>query len=216
MPRRTVLTERQRAALFDLPQDEATLTRFYTLSEEEIAVVRRRRRPRNRIGFALQLCAFRYPGRLLQPGELIPERMLSFVAAQLGLSGDAVVEYAKCTTTRYQPAFPICIPSNDRALGEGADQASFAPCRVSDARGRARKELQRLSSAVRSVILAYSGRTSPVAGAAYRRSDGGSSHADTVTAGGPRRPLISVRMPANTCLGRAASGERGAPTARRS
>jgi TnpA family transposase len=102
MPRRTVLTDRQRAALFDLPQDEATLTRFYTLSEDEIAVVRRRRRPRNRIGFALQLCAFRYPGRLLQPGELIPGRMLSFIAAQLGLSGDAVVEYAKCTTTRYQ------------------------------------------------------------------------------------------------------------------
>ena len=95
MPRRTVLTERQRAVLFDLPQDEATLTRFYTLSEEEIAVVRRRRRPRNRLGFALQPCAFRYPGRLLQPGELIPERMLAFVAAQLGLSGIA----AKALTT---------------------------------------------------------------------------------------------------------------------
>ncbi|MBD3703911.1 DUF4158 domain-containing protein, partial [Klebsiella pneumoniae] len=38
--------------------------------------IRQRRRPENRIGFALQLCALRYPGRAL-PGEMIPREVLS-------------------------------------------------------------------------------------------------------------------------------------------
>ncbi len=45
--------------------------------------IRQRRRPENRIGFALQLCALRYPGRALAPGEMIPREVLSFVGAQL-------------------------------------------------------------------------------------------------------------------------------------
>jgi TnpA family transposase len=72
MAHRTILTDRQRAALFDLPEDEPTHLRFYVLSDHDIALIRRRRRPSNRLGFALQLCAFRYPGRLIQPSETIP------------------------------------------------------------------------------------------------------------------------------------------------
>ena len=34
------------------------------------------------IGFALQLCALRYPGRALAHGEMIPREVLSFVGAQ--------------------------------------------------------------------------------------------------------------------------------------
>jgi len=32
MPRRSILTDRQRAALFDLPTDEASMLRHYTLA----------------------------------------------------------------------------------------------------------------------------------------------------------------------------------------
>jgi TnpA family transposase len=88
VPRRTILTERQRQLLFRLPDDAPTLLRHYVLSDEDLDRIRRRRGPRNRLGFALQLCALRYPGRLLQPSETIPEPMLAFVAAQLGLAGD--------------------------------------------------------------------------------------------------------------------------------
>jgi len=102
MPRRIVLTERQRALLFDLPTDEARLHRHFTLSETDLVHVRRRRRPGNRFGFALQLCALRYPGRLLQPGEVIPEPVLAFVGAQLGLPVDALVDYGTREATRYQ------------------------------------------------------------------------------------------------------------------
>ena len=68
MPRRNVLTARQSAALFDLPTDEPSLLRHYTLADDDIEHIRTRRRPENQIGFALQLCALRYPGRLLRPG----------------------------------------------------------------------------------------------------------------------------------------------------
>ena len=44
----------------------------YTLADDDIEHIRGRRRPENQIGFALQLCAFRYPGRLLKPGEVTP------------------------------------------------------------------------------------------------------------------------------------------------
>ena len=37
MVRRTVLTSRQRSALFSLPQHEADLLRHYTLSDEDLA-----------------------------------------------------------------------------------------------------------------------------------------------------------------------------------
>jgi TnpA family transposase len=61
MPRRTVLTPAQREALFALPAREPDLIRHWTLSEADLAAVRQRRRPGNRLGFALQLCALRYP-----------------------------------------------------------------------------------------------------------------------------------------------------------
>ena len=64
MARRTLLTPAQRTALLALPADRAELARHYTLSEAELAVIGRRRRARNRLGFALQLCALRYPGRV--------------------------------------------------------------------------------------------------------------------------------------------------------
>src|SRR3546814_13237293 len=73
MPRRHILSARQRSALLDLPTDEAALLRHYILADDDLIHIDRRRRPENRIGFALQLCALRYPGRTLAPGELIPQ-----------------------------------------------------------------------------------------------------------------------------------------------
>ncbi|TZG24441.1 DUF4158 domain-containing protein [Sphingomonas montanisoli] len=76
MPRRSVLTEAQHAELFALPESEPDLVRYWTLSSADLRVFTSRRRPHNRLGFALQLCALRYPGRLLKPGEFIPDAPL--------------------------------------------------------------------------------------------------------------------------------------------
>jgi len=102
MPRRTILTERQRQTLYALPTDEPTLLRHHVLSDDDLEHIKQRRRSWNRLGFALQLCAFRYPGRLIQPGELIPHVMLSFIGAQLGISADDLAEYGARAETRYQ------------------------------------------------------------------------------------------------------------------
>ncbi len=102
MPRRHILSARQRSALLDLPTDEAALLRHYILADDDLIHIDRRRRPENRIGFALQLCALRYPGRTLAPGELIPHAVSAFLGAQLGIAGDTLASYAVRRQTRHQ------------------------------------------------------------------------------------------------------------------
>lgn len=102
MAHRIVLTERQRAALFALPTDEAALLRHYTLADDDIEYIQTRRRAHNRFGFALQLCVLRFPGRLLAPGEVIPQEVSRFLAAQLGLKSDDLMRYATREETRHE------------------------------------------------------------------------------------------------------------------
>lgn len=52
MTRRHILTERRRSALFDLPTDELSLLRHYTLGDADLGHIQERRRPENRLGFA--------------------------------------------------------------------------------------------------------------------------------------------------------------------
>ena len=101
MARRTILTERQRYALYGLPSEQADLLQHYVLSDQDVVQVNQRRRPENKLGFALQVCALRYPGRLLQPGEEIPTELLSFVGAQIGISADDLLNYGTRKQTRY-------------------------------------------------------------------------------------------------------------------
>ena len=49
----------------------------------------------------MQLCALRYPGRLLRPGELIPDKAIRFVAEQVGADPGALIAYAARFQTRY-------------------------------------------------------------------------------------------------------------------
>lgn len=102
MAHRRILTAGQRRALFALPADEHACALHYTLSAEDLARIRRRRKPENRLGFALQLCALRYPGRLLQPGELIPEAMLRAIAGQIGEAWRGIEGYGLRENTRYE------------------------------------------------------------------------------------------------------------------
>ena len=102
MPRRQILTDRQRSALFDLPTDEATLLEVYTLADDDLEHIRQRRRSHNKLGFALQLCSLRYPGRALAPGEVIPKEVTDFIGAQLGLKADDLLDYATREETRHE------------------------------------------------------------------------------------------------------------------
>jgi Domain of unknown function (DUF4158) len=63
MPRRELLTAAQREALLAFPDEEEILLRYYVLSVRDLAAVRQHRGDHNRLGFAVQLCYLRYPGR---------------------------------------------------------------------------------------------------------------------------------------------------------
>src|SRR5437763_17200257 len=100
MPRRRVVSRAQLEVLLALPVAEPELIRYWTLSTADLAAIERRRGGANQLGFALQLCAFRYPGRLLRPGEVIPEAALGFIANQLGIGPGALSAYARRPQTR--------------------------------------------------------------------------------------------------------------------
>ena len=77
MPRRMILTDAERQNFLALPSDDDTLIRHWSLDDEDHRLLETRRRDDTRLGLALQLCALRYPGRLIQRGEVIPESALS-------------------------------------------------------------------------------------------------------------------------------------------
>src|SRR4051812_42200209 len=122
MPRRRALTEAQLESLLALPTTEAELVRHWTLDRADLAAVDRRRGGHNQFGFALQLCALRYPGRLPRSGELIPAEALRFAATQPGAEPEALASYAARFQTRYEQldALRRCSASPSWACPNGA------------------------------------------------------------------------------------------------
>ena len=85
-PRRNILAERQRTCLFDLPTDEATLLKHCTLAENDIERVHGRGWSESQLGFALQLCASRFPGRLPQSPRAFPTTRMAEPSSRSSLS----------------------------------------------------------------------------------------------------------------------------------
>ncbi|MBA4310901.1 MAG: Tn3 family transposase, partial [Chlorobiaceae bacterium] len=102
MAHRPILNDKQRNTLLNLPTRENELLQYYVFSYEDLSHINTKRKESNRLGFALQLCAFRYPGRLLQKNETIPQSTLMFLASQLGISDDKLDTYGIRSETRYE------------------------------------------------------------------------------------------------------------------
>jgi hypothetical protein len=73
--------------------------RLYTLSEQDLSVIKRRG-DANRLGFAVLLCCLRYPGYALSAGEDPPHTFLTMISAQLGVGPEIWAEYAGREETR--------------------------------------------------------------------------------------------------------------------
>ena len=110
MPARTLLSSEQRTRLFSIPTDTAAMARHYVLDAADLAAVRARRRTSNRLGFAVQLCVLRDPGRALDPTEVPPEPMLAFVAKQAGVDPTLFSEYARRAETRREHLLSAAVP----------------------------------------------------------------------------------------------------------
>lgn len=102
MTHRPILTERQRNDLIALPTDESSLLSYYILSDEDIIRIKQKRDDHNRLGFALQLCALRYPGRYLNADDILSKELINFVGAQLGLSEVKLLNFTYKSVTRYE------------------------------------------------------------------------------------------------------------------
>ena len=100
MPRRDILSPEQRIDLFALPRDEGALIRLYTLSQHDLAQVRRNRGEHNRLGFAVLLCHLRYPGQELWANMEPDPRLIALMAKQIGVNPSAWARYAKREPTR--------------------------------------------------------------------------------------------------------------------
>jgi Domain of unknown function (DUF4158) len=107
MPHRALLTVDQRARLFAIPVDPAEMVRHYLFDKSDFARIRSRRRAVNQLGFAVQICLFRFPGQGLGPSSRLPEPFLLFVANQLGIDPALFGEYARRNQTRREHAVEL-------------------------------------------------------------------------------------------------------------
>jgi len=94
MPAKTILSPGQRAAIFNPTTDRETIERLYTLGPDDLVQVCRRRRGTNRIGYAVQLCYLRHPGRALLLGEAPAPALLDLLHGQVGGAPDDFGRYA--------------------------------------------------------------------------------------------------------------------------
>jgi TnpA family transposase len=102
--RRQQLTEAQIVALFDAPTEPRELVRLYTLTETDLATIRRCRGDHSRLGYALMLCYLRYPGRSLRTNERPPAALVSFVAEQVDAQPESIDRYLASEQNRRRHA----------------------------------------------------------------------------------------------------------------
>jgi TnpA family transposase len=94
---RELLSPAQRAQMLCIPDDlsDQLLARYYTFSDDDLALIKQRRRPKNRLGFAVQLAYLHFPGRTWLVSEEVPPRVLAYVADQLRVNPMSLVQYAQ-------------------------------------------------------------------------------------------------------------------------
>eukprot|EP01037_Dinobryon_pediforme_P011757 gene11757-11848_t len=106
MAYRPLLNADQWASLVGVPSDEDNLIRHHTLSGDDLDLALSKRGHRNQLGFAVQLCLMRFPGRVLAHNET-PSMLLHFVGDQLGVNPVVFADYARRDETRREHAGEI-------------------------------------------------------------------------------------------------------------
>jgi TnpA family transposase len=99
---RELLSPAQRQQFTEIPDSitERDIFRYYTFNERDFQIINEPRRGHNRLGFAVQLCYLRFPGRVWGLGEIVPSAVLFYIASQLNLAPSIITEYARRSTTR--------------------------------------------------------------------------------------------------------------------
>ena len=100
MPRRSILSAAERESLLALPDTKDELIRHYTFNEADLSIIRQRRGPANRLGFAVQLCYLRFPGIILGVDQPPFQPLLKLVADQLKVGVESWDDYGQREQTR--------------------------------------------------------------------------------------------------------------------
>lgn len=89
---RELLTDNQRTELMQIPENDWILGTYYTFSAQDVAVILKRRREDNRLGFAVQLAVLRYPGWSYTHLKSIPHSVIQYIAPQINVPATATPE----------------------------------------------------------------------------------------------------------------------------
>lgn len=100
MARRDLLNDAERTRLFEVPGDDASLIRLYSLSDADRDFVLSKRGARNQLGMAVQIGLLRYPGFGLRLENEPPAALIQFLAQQIGAPWPVFRDYARRDTTR--------------------------------------------------------------------------------------------------------------------
>ena len=99
-----LLTPRQRERLLHVPPDlsDREIARYYTLTTEDLLIVKRHRGPATQLGFAVQLGLLRFPGRFYPDLTEVPPRIVRFIAEQVEVSPHTLADYGQRESTLYE------------------------------------------------------------------------------------------------------------------
>ena len=94
MPRRQIISSEEKERLLVMPDDDVLLMRMCFLSEHDLALINKHRRPANRLGFAVLLCYLRESGFPLHKSISPHDGVVSRLAAHLKLQSELWAQYA--------------------------------------------------------------------------------------------------------------------------
>jgi len=136
-----LLSDAQREQLSGFPAelDAEALDRFFTLSDADLAEVRRRHDDSNRLGWALQLCGLRMLGLCPDDMTTVPAVAVRLLARQLDVDPGGLGGYRVRTQTRTDHlaqvkaylSLPSATPADLERLGEWLAAEAMAQDRPS-------------------------------------------------------------------------------------
>lgn len=126
MTLRKILSEKEKENLFECPALKDDIIRWYTLSESDIIITNQNcRGADNKLGFIIQLCYLRFPGRVLKPNENPDPLMLQYICEQLDVNPSIWEKYATRDVTRREHIILIREFFGFKTYGETEQKASL-------------------------------------------------------------------------------------------
>lgn len=91
---RELFSKEQRKLFMKYPEDEWTIGSYYTFSKYDLETIMKHRKEENKLGFAIQLAALRYPGWSYSSNKTIPIEIIQYIANQIGTVPKALKLYS--------------------------------------------------------------------------------------------------------------------------